>query len=133
MIDFQRIRLLNKEEQDLRWRIIRAEARATRTTTNLTGMPRSGGFSNRMEEVIVEIATMKEAYIQITEELSVKKAELEKAIKVIKNPFVLLSIRMRYINGQKIKEICTALSYSDRQVLRFLKQGEREINRTRSL
>ena len=38
-------------------------------------------------------------------------------------------MRMRYIKGMKIKDICETLSYSDRQVIRFLKQGEQEINR----
>ena len=128
MVDFQRIRALNQQKNDLAWRIIRMEARATKSTTTITGMPRSGGNGNRMEEIIVEIATVKEAYIQICEELKTRTAELEKAMGVLKNPMVSVSIRMRYIHGRKIREICETLNYSDRQVIRFLKQGEREIN-----
>ena len=33
------------------------------------------------------------------------------------------------IKGMKIKDICETLSYSDRQVIRFLKQGEEEIHK----
>ena len=128
MVDFQRIRALNQQKNDLGWRIIKMEARATKSTTTITGMPRSGSAGNRMEEIIVEIATIKESYIQICEELNTRKAELEKEMSVIKNPMVSVSIRMRYIRGCKIREICETLNYSDRQVLRFLKQGEREIN-----
>ena len=128
MVDFQRIRALNQQKNDLGWRIIKMEARATKSTTTITGMPRGGGTGNRMEEIIVEIATIKESYIQICEELNTRKAELERAMSVIKNPMVSVSIRMRYIRGCKIREICETLNYSDRQVLRFLKQGEREIN-----
>ncbi len=128
MVDFQRIRQLNQQKNDLGWRIIKMEARATKSTTTITGMPRSGGNGNRMEEIIVEIATIKEAYIGICEELSNRAAELEKAMKVISNPMVRVSIHMRYIRGCKIREICETLNYSDRQVIRFLKQGEREIN-----
>ena len=72
MVDFQRIRALNQQKNDLAWRIIRMEARATKSTTTITGMPRSGGNGNRMEEIIIEIATVKEAYIQICEELKIK-------------------------------------------------------------
>ena len=128
MVDFQRIRALNQQKNDLAWRIIRMEARATKSTTTITGMPRSGGNGNRMEEIIVEIATVKEAYIQICEELKTRTAELEKAMGVLKNPMISVSIRMRYIHVRKIREICETLNYSDRQVIRFLKQGEREIN-----
>lgn len=128
MVDFQRIRQLNQQKNDLGWRIIKMEARATKSTTTITGMPRSGSTGNRMEAIIVEIATIKEAYIGICEELNTRAEELEKAMKVISNPMVRVSIHMRYIRGCKIREICETLNYSDRQVIRFLKQGEREIN-----
>ena len=129
MIDFQMIRRMNKQQQDLGWRIIRAEARATRSTTTITGMPRSGNNGNKMENMIVEIATLKESYIEICEKLAEMKKELEKKLPALKNPYVQVSMRMRYIKGMKIKDICETLSYSDRQVIRFLKQGEQEINR----
>lgn len=128
MVNFGRIRQLNQQKNDLGWRIIKMEARATKSTTTITGMPRSGGTGNRMEEIIVEIATIKEAYIGICDELNNLKADLEKAMKVISNPMVRVSIHMRYIRGCKIREICETLNYSDRQVIRFLKQGESEIN-----
>ena len=54
---------------------------------------------------------------------------MEKKLPALKNPYVQVSMRMRYIKGMKIKDICETLSYSDRQVIRFLKQGEQEINR----
>ena len=129
MIDFQMIRRMNKQQQDLGWRIIRAEARATRSTTTITGMPRSGNNGNKMENMIVEIATLKESYIEICEKLAEMKKEMEKKLPALKNPYVQVSMRMRYIKGMKIKDICETLSYSDRQVIRFLKQGEQEINR----
>lgn len=129
MIDFQMIRRMNKQQQDLGWRIIRAEARATRSTTTITGMPRSGNNGNKMENMIVEIATLKESYIEICEKLAEMKQEMEKKLPALKNPYVQVSMRMRYIKGMKIKDICETLSYSDRQVIRFLKQGEQEINR----
>ena len=129
MIDFQMIRRMNKQQQDLGWRIIRAEARATRSTTTITGMPRSGNNGNKMENMIVEIATLKEAYIEICEKLADMKQELEKKLPSLRNPYVQVSMRMRYIKGMKIKDICETLSYSDRQVIRFLKQGEEEIHK----
>lgn len=128
MVNFQRIRQLNQQKNDLGWRIIKMEARATKSTTTITGMPRSGGTGNRMEKIIVEIATIKEAYIGICDELNKMQADLEKAMKVINNPMVRVSVHMRYIRGCKIREICETLNYSDRQVIRFLKQGESEIN-----
>ena len=76
MIDFQMIRRMNKQQQDLGWRIIRAEARATRSTTTITGMPRSGNNGNKMENMIVEIATLKESYIEICEKLAEMKQEI---------------------------------------------------------
>ena len=129
MIDFQMIRRMNKQQQDLGWRIIRAEARATRSTTTITGMPRSGNNGNKMENMIVEIATLKESYIEICEKLADMKQELEKKLPSLRNPYVQVSMRMRYIKGMKIKDICETLSYSDRQVIRFLKQGEEEIHK----
>ena len=129
MIDFQMIRRMNKQQQDLGWRIIRAEARATRSTTTITGMPRSGNNGNKMENMIVEIATLKESYIEICEKLADMKQELEKKLPSLRNPYVKVSMRMRYIKGMKIKDICETMSYSDRQVIRFLKQGEEEIHK----
>ena len=105
MIDFQMIRRMNKQQQDLGWRIIRAEARATRSTTTITGMPRSGNNGNKMENMIVEIATLKEAYIEICEKLADMKQELEKKLPSLRNPYVQVSMRMRYIKGMKIKDI----------------------------
>lgn len=127
MIDFPRIRLLQRQEEKLRWMILRAEARATRTTRTLTGMPRGGGAGKGMEDQIIMIATLKEQYIEVFEELNGMKAELRKMLKYIRNPYHNLAVQMRYIHGDKIRTICETMNYSDRQVVRFLRQGEQEV------
>ena len=127
MIDFQRLRLLQKQEEQLRWMIIRAKARATRTTRTISGMPHGGGTGQMMEEQVVMIATLKEKYIEVCEELNQKRTELKKLIKYIRNPNQNLAVQMRYLHGDKIKTICEIMSYSDRQVIRFLRDGELEI------
>lgn len=129
MIDFQRIRMLQRQEEKLRWMIIRTETKATRTTTSLTGMPRGGGSGKQMENMVIEIATLKEKYMEISEELTDIRAELKSKIRYLKNPYQNLAIVLRYQKAETIQAICEIMNYSYRQVIRFLKCGEAEINR----
>ena len=62
MVDFVRIRKLQEQEARLKWMVIKAEARATRSTTSITGMPRGGGSGNMQEDRMVELEAMYPSY-----------------------------------------------------------------------
>ena len=126
-VNFARIRLLQKQEERLHWMIIKAEARATRITSHITGMPRGGGVGNKVESDVIEITMLRDKFTETSEELKARRAQLKKKIRWLRDPNVNLAIQLRYLHGAKIKDISETMYYSRRQILRYLKAGEQEI------
>ena len=127
MIDFKRLRLLIREDERLQWAVEKAEARATRSSSSITGMPRGGRSGNKMEDDTIIIVELKEKHLEITTELEQQRKELERALKKVTDPNQYLALRMRYIRGKKLREIEIAMNYSERSIIRFLESGERKV------
>lgn len=130
MVDFVRIRKLQEQEARLKWMVIKAEARATRSTTPITGMPRGGGSGNMQEDRMVELAAIREKHQEVFDELKMRRSELKKQVRYLRDPNENLAIQLRYLCGKGIEGeggVCETMSYSKSQVLRFLRSGEARI------
>lgn len=127
MIDFVRMRELMKNEERLRWAVIRQEARATRITTTISDMPK-GQPANSREEVMIELAERRETYHALCEELKKRRAQLKPQIRKLKNRTQREAIRMRYMRGMSVNEISSELGYCTRQTYNLLAAGESLIN-----
>ena len=132
MIDFIRIRDLARQEEKLRWAVERQTARATRTTTNITGMPRGGGSGNIQEDDIIKLAMLREEHKTAEAALKKERGRLKKAMRVVTDGLERSALSMRYMQGLKIGDIMETLNYSKSSVLRLLRSAEHRINRGES-
>lgn len=128
MINFYRMRYLMDRVPKLLWDTERAEANATRITSNITGMPK-GGSMNRQEDSYITLAEVRDAYREANEELTTMLAELMPQIDALDDVDEKAVMRLRYLQGRKPDEIAIMLGKSRRGVYYFLTRAERKINR----
>lgn len=126
-MNLQRMRGLIRHLTRIEWRIQRAKAKATKITTELTGMPRGSGNHSQVEDGAIQIADLEEAYAEAFAELQGMREQLKPLILMLDNPDHVAAMRLRYLNGYSAEDIADAINMSDRQVYRILKQAEREI------
>lgn len=129
MIDFKLIRDLGKQEERLRMAVIKQEARATRITTSVSGMPRGGGNPKQTEDEIIQLAMIRDQHQEIKAELDGRRAELRTRMRRIRNGVQRTALVMRYMQNAKIGDIMDVLNYSRSQVIRILGKAEEIINR----
>ena len=127
MIDFVRMRELIRDEERLKWAVIRQEARATRITTTISDMPKGQPTNNR-EEVMIELAERRAAYHSLCEELKKRRAQLKPEIRRMKSRTQREIIRMRYMKGMSVNDISNEIGYCNKQIYNLLASGESLIN-----
>lgn len=128
MIDFRRLRQLNMLYLELLFRVQRAEASATRVTSNITGMPR-GGSGNHQEDAIINYVDVREAYREVLAELEQMRAEIRPLIDSIDNPNIRGVMRLRYMDGWTIDRISVQTGKGISTVYRYLQRGEQRIQK----
>ena len=130
MIDFIRIRKLAGQEEKLRWALDKQLARATRSTANITGMPRGGGKGNGQEDEMIKLAMLRDEHRAADSALKRERGKLKRAMKKLSvdDTMERSALSMRYLQGLKIWDIMETLNYSKSSVLRLLKSAERKIN-----
>lgn len=129
MVNLYRMRMLIRQTVKVQWRIEQAEARATKITTVLTGMPRGGSQNNQVEDGAIKIAELKEAYKEIFGELEAMRAELDPLIGALENANDRAVIRLRYIHGFSPEDIAEAIGRTDRSVYYYLSRAEDQLAR----
>lgn len=132
MIDFYRMRFLINRLPAARFRVDKAIARATKTTTVLTGMPRGTGTGNQVEDGAILIEYARQAMDNITTELEGMRAELTPLIESLESPLQKNAMWMRYIEGHSVREIAYSLNYSEQHIFRILQIAERKIQKNES-
>ena len=86
MVNLYRMRMLmSRKTVNLLWRIEQEQARATKITTVLTGMPRGGKGSDQVADGAVRITELKEAYSESIAELEMMRQELLPLINTLDN------------------------------------------------
>lgn len=130
MIDFKRLRMLIKQEEKLRWAIEKQMAKATKTTVSFSG---SGSGSHRTESKVEEgailLATLKDEYRQIDQELKQLRKELKPEIRRFRDPITRTAMNLRYINGVSVRKIAATMDYSEQHIFAMLNKTEDKINK----
>ena len=102
-------------------------SKATKCTATLTGMPRSGGTGNQVEDGAELLDTANAAYKAIQDELEVMRAELAPVIAGLEKPLERTVMHMRYIEGRSVREIAYGIAYSEPHIFEVLRHVERKL------
>lgn len=134
-IDFERLAFLLRRIpqevdrlQNVRWKVMKARSAAERITPALDDMPHgSGGFHSRVEDGAIRIDEITSAYREALEELNGMRSELESLIVRLDDPVYKAILRLRYLYGYTIEQLCQIQHRSRTQIDRDLKEAEQKI------
>lgn len=129
MINLFRMRQLLRQTVKVQWRIEQEEARATKITTVLTGMPRGGGQHDQVQDGAIRVAELRDAYREIMEELETAQAALDPLISKLEDADDRAVMRLRYIKGFSPEDIAEAIHRTDRSVYYYLSRAEDQLAR----
>ena len=129
MINLFRMRQLLRQTVKVQWRIEQEEARATKITTVLTGMPRGGGQHDQVQDGAIRVAELRDAYREIMEELETAQAALDPLISELEDADDRAVMRLRYIKGFSPEDIAEAIHRTDRSVYYYLSRAEDQLAR----
>ena len=132
MINFHRMRFLINRLPSARFRVDKAIAKATKTTTILTGMPRGSSMGSQVEDGALLIEYAKQALESITTELEAMRKELRPMVEALESPLQKSAMRMRYLEGHSVREIAYSLNYSEQHIFRILTIAEKIIQKNDS-
>ena len=124
MIDLYRMRQLIRQTVKVEWRIEQEQARATKITSIITGMPRGGSQRDQVQDGAIRIAELKEAYAEIIRELEQMRSELDTLISQMVDADDRAVMRLRYIKGWSPEDIAEAIHRTDRSVYYYLSRAE---------
>ena len=127
MLDLRRMRFLINRLPAARFRVDKAMARATKTTTVLTGMPRGSGTGDQTADGAIMLQLARDALDRIETELAEMRAVLGPMIEQIENPLQKSAMRLRYMDGMSVREIAYSLNYSEQHIFRILQRAEESI------
>lgn len=129
MVNLYRMRKLIRDTVKLQWRVEQEQAKATKITTTLTGMPRAPGNHSKVEDGAIRLVDLTEAYNEVLTELSVMRQELEPMISALGNADDRAVMRLRYIKGFSAEDIAEAVHRTDRAIYYYLSRAEDELAR----
>lgn len=129
MINLFRMRQLLRQTVKVQWKIEQEEARATKITTVLTGMPRGGGQHDQVQDGAIRVAELRDAYREIMEELDTAQAALDPLISELEDADDRAVMRLRYIKGFSPEDIAEAIHRTDRSVYYYLSRAEDQLAR----
>ena len=129
MVDLEKMRFLINRQPRLWWDIEKEEAKATKITTTLTGMPRGSGNHSQVEDGAIRLATLKEVYGETLAELERMRNELDPLISMLDDPDDRAVMRLRYIKGYNINTIAESIHRSERCIYYYLSRAEDKISR----
>ncbi|MBO7710283.1 MAG: DUF1492 domain-containing protein [Oscillospiraceae bacterium] len=130
MVNLYRMRMLmSRKTVKLLWRIEQEQARATKVTTVLTGMPHSVSGHDQVADGAIKITELKEAYSDTVAELEQMRQELLPLINSLDNVDLRAAMLLRYIKGRRPEEIADAICLADRTIYRYLVRAENELCR----
>ena len=127
MVNLYRMRQLIRQTVKVQWKLEQEEARATKTTAILTGMPRGGSKHNQVQDGAIKISELKEVYSEVLTELEQMRKELDPLISDLANPDDRAVMRLRYIRSCSPEDIAEAINRTDRSVYYYLSRAEHEI------
>ena len=130
MIVLCRMRRLIKQIPPMLMDIELEEARATKITATITGMPRSTDNHSKVEDGAIKLVALRDAYAEILDELKVMREELTPLIDALENPDDRAVMRLRYINGYRPEDFAKDRYRTVRSIYYYLKRAEDTLVRT---
>ena len=127
MVNLYRMRKLIRDTVKVQWKVEQEQAKATKITTVLTGMPRASGNHSQVEDGAIKLAELEEAYAEALNELKEMRQQLEPLIDTLEDARLSATMRLRYISGYSQDEIADSIYVADRTVRRYLFQAEKEL------
>lgn len=129
MTDFERMRVLIRQEERYHWAVEKQMSKATKSTTSITPAGGCGGTrtGSRPEDGAVMLATLQEEYKEILDELEEARKELRDSIARIRNAKSRLEktcLRMRYLQGMSVRQIAVSLNYTEDYLHRKMRDAE---------
>lgn len=128
-INLFQMRRLIRETVKVQWRLEQEQAKATKITSVLTGMPRASGNHSQVEDGAIRLADLQEAYAEVLSDLHDMRAVLDPLIDELENADDRAVMRLRYIKGFSPEDIAEAIHRSDRSIYYYLSRAENEICR----
>lgn len=129
MVNLYRMRQLIRQTVKVQWKLEQEEARATKITTILTGMPRGGGNHDQVQEGAIKLAELKEAYRETIGALEEMRRIIDPMISTLENADDRAVMRLRYIKGFSPEDIAEAIHRTDRSVYYYLSRAEDQLVR----
>jgi DNA-directed RNA polymerase specialized sigma24 family protein len=127
MVNLYRMRLLIRQTVKVQWKLEQEQARATKITTVLTGMPRGGSVHDQVSDGAIKITELKEAYKDTIGELERMRAELDPLISNLERGDDRAIMRLRYIKGFSPEDIAEAIGRTPRYVYYHISQAENDL------
>ena len=127
MVNLYRMRLLIRQTVKVQWKLEHEQARATKITTVLTGMPRGGSGHDQVSDGAIKITELKEAYQDTIGELERMRAELDPLISNLERGDDRAIMRLRYIKGFSPEDIAEAIGRTPRYVYYHISQAENDL------
>ena len=106
--------------------LLRLQANATKITTALTGMPRSGGLaegSSTMENAAVKIVMFCDGLQEEIDELRQKRDQIEAVLSQVHNIQYRVVLELRYLDTMSWQEICKCQHKSRSQIMAIHAKG----------
>lgn len=129
MVNLYRMRRLMRQVLKVEWKIEQEQARATKSTTIITGMPHGGSREDQVSSGAIQIAELKEVYREVFAELQRMRDELDPLISDLENANDRAVMRLRYIKGFSPEDIADAIYRTDRSIYYYLSRSEDQIVR----
>lgn len=129
MVNFYRMRQLMRRTLKVQWKIEQEEAKATKITSVMTGMPHGGSGHDQVADGAISISEIKAAYKEVLDELEGMRKELDPLINSLDNPDDRAVMRLRYINGFSPEDIAEAINRTDRSIYYYLSRAEDQLAR----
>ena len=129
MVDLYLMRELMRRTLKVQWKIEKEEAKATKTTTVITGMPHGGAGKDQVADGAIKISDIKEAYREVLDTLQRMRDELDPLLDSLENPDDRAVMRLRYIKGFSPEDIADAIHRTDRSIYYYLSRAEDQLAR----
>ena len=129
MINLYRMRKLIRDTVKLQWKVEQERANATKITTAMTGMPRGSDNHSRVEDGVIKITDVTDAYREVVTELEAMRSELDPLISTLENADDRDVMRLRYIKGFSSEDIAEAIHRTDRSIYYYLSRAEDQLAR----
>lgn len=129
MVNLYRMRMLIRHMVKVQWKLEQEQARATKITTAITGMPRGGSQRDKVQDGAIKLTELKDVYSGVISELEQMRIELDPLIDTLDNADDRAVMRLRYIKGFSPEDIGEAIHRTDRSIYYYLSRAENQLVR----